>query len=242
TQMNAALHSSEFAIEVARHEKEAALTALKYSAAHETEHVTEKVLIRAPVSGRILKILHESEGVVREGEALIEIGDPRALEVQVDVLSADAVQLKPGTPVLFDRWGGNTSLQGRVRSIEPAGFTKISALGVEEQRVLVISDIVSPPEEWTQLGDGYRVEASFILWEDDDVLQIPSSALFRTGKSWAVFVIKNKKAQLRTVQTGYRNGLSTNIVSGLSEGEIVISHPDNSIKDGSNVRPRGEKE
>ncbi len=239
---DAALHSSEFAIEVARHEKEAALTALKYSAAHETEHVTEKVLIRAPVSGRILKILHESEGVVREGEALIEIGDPRALEVQVDVLSADAVQLKPGTPVLFDRWGGNTSLQGRVRSIEPAGFTKISALGVEEQRVLVISDIVSPPEEWTQLGDGYRVEASFILWEDDDVLQIPSSALFRTGKSWAVFVIKNKKAQLRTVQTGYRNGLSTNIVSGLSEGEIVISHPDNSIKDGSNVRPRGEKE
>ncbi len=235
---DAALHSSEFAVEVARHEKEAALTVLRYSAAQGPHSFTEKVVITAPVSGRVLKIHHESEGVVRESEALIEIGDPRALEVQVDVLSADAVRLRPGMPVLFERWGGDKSLQGRVRSIEPAGFTKISALGVEEQRVLVISDIISPPEEWTQLGDGYRVEASFIVWEDENVLQIPSSALFRTGDSWSVFVIKSRKAHLRAVQIGNRNGLTAQILSGMSQGEMVIPHPDNSIKDGSRVRPR----
>jgi HlyD family secretion protein len=239
---DASLRSSEFAVEVASYEKEAALTALKYSAAREQKTDTEKVAIKAPVSGRVLKINHESEGVVSGGEALIEIGDPRALEVEVDVLSADAVRIRPGTPVIFERWGGDKPLKGKVRVIEPAGFTKISALGVEEQRVLVISDIVSPPEEWMQLGDGYRVEAGFTLWEDDNVLQIPSSALFRAGSNWAVFVIKNGKAQLRTVQTGYRNGLSARIVSGLSEGEIVIPHPDNSIKDGTPVRPRKEKD
>jgi len=237
---DAELNSSEFAVEVALHEKEAALTSLKYSAAQQTGMVTEKVLIKAPVSGRVLKIHHESEGVVREGEALIEIGDPRALEVQVDVLSADAVKLRPGMAVFFERWGGDRPLEGRVRSIEPAGFTKVSALGVEEQRVLVISDIVSPPQEWTQLGDGYRVEAGFVLWEDKNVLQVPSSALFRTGNSWSVFAVKNNKAQLRTVQTGYSNGLSTQIVSGLNEGEMVILHPDNSLKDGRRVSTRRE--
>lgn len=178
------------------------------------------------------------EGVVSAGESLIEIGNPRALEIQVDVLSADAVRIRPGMPVLFERWGGDKPLHGRVRSIEPAGFTKISALGVEEQRVLVISDIVSPPGEWNQLGDGYRVDASFIIWEDNDVLQIPSSSLFRSGKGWSVFVMKNRKAQLRAVETGYRNGLNAQIVSGLSGGEVVIPHPDNSIKDGGSVRPR----
>lgn len=239
---DAALNSSEFAVEVARHEKEAALTSLKYSAAEHTANVTEKVLIKAPVRGRILKIHRESEGVVREGEALIEIGDPSALEVQVDVLSADAVKLRPGMPVLFERWGGDKPLHGRVRSIEPAGFTKVSALGVEEQRVLVISDIVSPPQEWTQLGDGYRVEAGFVLWEDKYVLQVPSSALFRTGSNWSVFTVKNKKAQLRNVQTGYSNGLRTQIASGLTEGEMVVLHPDNSIKDGSRVNTRREKD
>jgi HlyD family secretion protein len=217
---------------------EAAHTALKYSAAREPERYAEKVVIRAPISGNVLKIDHESEGVVREGQALIEIGDPRELEVEVDVLSADAVKIKPGTPVLFERWGGKVPLKGKVRVIEPAGFTKISALGVEEQRVLVISDIISPPGEWEQLGDGYRVEASFILWEDDRVLQVPASALFRYNDGWAVFVAKNKRAELREVKFGYRNGLSAEITSGLSEGEIVITHPDSSIQDGTTVRLR----
>ncbi|MEW6600923.1 MAG: HlyD family efflux transporter periplasmic adaptor subunit, partial [Nitrospirota bacterium] len=191
---------------------------------------------------RVLKIQRESEGVVREGEALIEIGDPRALEVQVDVLSADAVKLRPGMAVLFERWGGDKPLKGRIRSIEPAGFTKISTLGVEEQRVLVISDFVSPYEEWGQLGDGYRAEASFILWEDSNILQIPSSTLFRSGDSWSVFVMKNSRAHLRTVEVGHENGLSAQIISGLSEGETLIPHPDSSIKDGSRVRPYKKRE
>ena len=235
---DAALRSSEFAVEVVRYEMEAAHTALKYSAAREPKKYTEKVIIRTPISGSVLKISHESEGVVREGESLIEIGDPHLLEVEVDVLSADAVKIKTGTPVLFERWGGDSPLKGRVRVIEPAGFTKISALGVEEQRVLVISDIVSPPGEWEQLGDGYRVEASFILWENNSVLQIPASALFRYGDSWAVFVRKDRKAALRKVEIGYRNGLSAEITSGLAEGESVITHPDSSIRDGTRVRLR----
>jgi HlyD family secretion protein len=235
---DAALRSSEFAVEVARYEMEAAHTALKYSAASEPERYAEKVVIRAPINGNVLKINHESEGVVREGQALVEIGNPRELEVEVDVLSADAVKIKPGTPVLFERWGGSAPLKGKVRVIEPAGFTKISALGVEEQRVLVISNIVSPPGVWEQLGDGYRVEASFILWEDDRVLQVPASALFRYGDGWAVFIVKNKKAGLRKVEIGYRNGLSAEISSGITGGETVITHPDSSIKDGTRVRLR----
>jgi HlyD family secretion protein len=238
----AALRSSEFAVEVSRYDREAALTALKYSAATNVQKYAEKVAIKAPVSGHVLKITHESEGVVNQGQALIEIGNPQALEVEVDVLSADAVRIKPGTPVLFERWGGAYPLKGKVRVIEPAGFTKISALGVEEQRVLVISDIVSPPEEWERLGDGYRVEASFVLWEDDNVLQVPGSTLFRYNSDWAVFSLENKKARLSPVQIGYRNGMSAEIVSGLAEGDFVITHPDSSLEDGARVRFHEKKD
>lgn len=234
----AGLRSSDFAVEVARYEKEAALTALQYSDSNVNGAGFGKVVVRAPVSGSILEILHESEGVVREGQALIEIGDPKALEVEVDVLSADAVRIKPGTPVVFERWGGEGVLSGKVRVIEPAGFTKISALGVEEQRVLVISDITSPAEKWRGLGVGYRVEAMFILWEAPDVLQVPANALFRRKDGWSVFMTSNNRAYLREVQVGYRNGLSAQIVSGLNEGDRVITHPDSSIEDGIRVRLR----
>ncbi|HDH05038.1 MAG TPA: efflux RND transporter periplasmic adaptor subunit [Nitrospirae bacterium] len=237
----AAFRLSEFAVEVARHKKAAALTTLKYSAAGEPGEYAERVIIKAPVSGRVLRINHKSEGVVSMGQPLMEVGDPRALEVEADVLSADAVRIKPGTPVLFERWGGDELLKGRVRVVEPAGFTKISALGVEEQRVLVISDFVSPPEKWAELGDGYRVEASFILWEDDNVLQIPASALFRYEDGRAVFVFSNKRARMRKVRIGYRNGLSAQILSGLAGGDVVITHPDSSIKEGSRVRLRKER-
>jgi len=185
-----------------------------------------------------LKVNNKSEGVVSQGQPLIEIGNPESLEIEVDVLSADAVKIKRGTSVLFERWGGDTPLKGKVRTVEPAGFTKISALGVEEQRVLVISDIVSPPEEWSRLGDSYRVEASFILWEDNNVLQVPSSALFRYDDGWAVFAFAAGKAELRKVVLGHRNGLIAEIISGLSEGDTVITHPDSSIKDGVKVKLR----
>jgi HlyD family secretion protein len=232
----AALRSSEFSVEVAQYELEAANTALKYSTMDPYKY-TDKVLIKSPVSGHVLKVNHESEGVVQAGESLVEIGDPKMLEIEVDVLSADAVRISPGTSVLFERWGGEKPLKGKVRVVEPTGFTKISALGVEEQRVLVISDIISPTEEWTQLGDGYRVEAGFILWEAEDVLQVPSSALFRYEDGWAVFVMQDKKALLRKVDLDHRNGLNAQVISGLIEGDTVITHPDSSIEDGTSVTP-----
>ncbi len=237
----AILRASEFAGEVAQYELETAQTSLKFSAAQKQGNDHEKVLIQSPVNGRVLKINHESEGVVREGDPLIEVGDPSVLEVEVDVLSADAVKIRPGTTVLFQRWGGDNTLNGVVRVVEPVGFTKISALGVEEQRVLVISDIVSPSGEWTTLGDGYRVEAQFIVWEDDNTLQIPTSALFRHEGSWAVFLSSHGRAKLQKVETGHGGGMSVEIMSGLSEGDTVIVHPDSSIENGSRVKLREQQ-
>jgi HlyD family secretion protein len=233
----ATLRSAEFAVDVAKHELEAARTALRYTG-NKSSDPSDMVQVLAPVSGRILKLQHECEGVVARGEPLLEIGDTRSLEIETDVLSADAVKIKPGMPVLYERWGGEKPLTGQVRRVEPAGFTKISALGVEEQRVLVISDITSPPEEWQTLGDGYRVQSRFILWEDHDVLQIPASALFRSDGQWALFVMQDKKARRRSVKVGQRNGLSAQILDGLAEGEAVITHLDDSIDDGVRVKRR----
>ncbi len=231
----AELRSAQFAVATARHEREAARTALKYAASGGS---AEPVAVRAPVSGRVLRIPHKSEGMVAAGQALIEIGDPRALEVEVDVLSADAVRIHPGTRVAFERWGGEGALEGAVRVIEPAGFTKVSALGVEEQRVWVIVAFTSPPALWQRLGDGYRVEASFILWEAADVLQIPASALFRDGKDWAAFAVEQGKAVKRRVEIGQRNGLSAQVVSGIKAGEQVIVHPGDLVREGGSVASR----
>ncbi len=232
------LRSAKFAVEVARHELEAAKTALQFSAERGKKAAPEQVVISSPIDGSVLKINRESEGVIGMGQDLIEVGDPRALEVVVDVLSADAVRIVPGTRVLFERWGGAQALEGVVRVVEPVGFTKVSALGVDEQRVWVVADIVSPPEQWQRLGDGYRVEASFILWEQDDVLQIPASSLFRDGDAWAVFVVSDDTALHKRVDIGRRNGLSAQVLSGLGEGERVITHPDDSIADGVDVYQR----
>ena len=169
---------------------------------------------------------------MRTGEPLFEVGDPNALEIEVDVLSADAVRIKPGMAVQLDRWGGDHPLEGIVRTVEPIGFTKASALGVEEQRVLVISDFVSPAEQWERLGDGYRVEAEFVLWRGEDVLQVPDSSLFRHADGWALFVLEDGRAQRRRVQVGQRNGLVAQIVEGVSEGEVIILHPSDKIDDG----------
>ena len=138
--------------------------------------------VASPVGGAVLRVYRESEGAVGVGDPLMEIGNTKSLEVRVEVLSADAVKIGKGTPVLFKRWGGEGTLTGVVRLVEPAGFTKVSSLGVEEQRVLVIADITAPPERWRSLGDGYRLEAHFVIWEGKDVLQIPSGALFRSHR------------------------------------------------------------
>jgi len=232
------LLSAEAAVKVARFELERAQTVLRHSAAENTGIQGKIVTIQSPVNGSVLKIYRESEGVVQSGEPVIDIGDPEKLEVKVEVLSADAVKIKPGASVLFERWGGNSTLPGRVRVVEPAGFTKISSLGVEEQRVLVIVDLTSSDKGAQSLGDGYRLEASFIIWEGKDILQAPASALFRNQEGWAIFVVKNNRALKREVRVGQRTGLVAEVLSGLTEGEEVISHPDNSIEDRTRVRPR----
>jgi HlyD family secretion protein len=183
----------------------------------------------------VLKVFHESEGIVLQGEPLLEVGDPRALEVEVDVLSADAVRIEAGMRVLFDRWGGPQPLEGRVRVVEPVGFTKVSALGVEEQRVLIIVDLTSPTAQWLRLGDGYLVEASFLLWEGDDVLQVPASALFRYRDGWAVFVVEDSRARRRVVELGHRSGLHAEVVAGLRDDELVVPHPSAALDDGVRV-------
>ena len=230
--------SAEAAVTVAQADLERAQSVLRYSAAEHTPSNEKAVIARAPVSGRILKLHRESEGVVNSGDPLVDIGNPRLLEVKAEVLSADAVKIKKGTPVVFERWGGDKPLSGRVRVVEPAGFTKISSLGVEEQRVLVIVDFTSPVEVWEGLGDAYRLDTSFIIWEGKDVLQAPASALFRKGEDWALFTIENNRARLRTVEVGHRNGLAAEILAGLKEGEMVIAHPDDQVRDEAKVKVR----
>lgn len=239
-QTQAQLRSAQFAVEVARHEVEAAKTALRHSAAQPGGAARETVVVRAPVEGQILGRPRQSEGIVEPGAALLEVGDPRALEVAVDVLSADAVRIRPGTPVILDRWGGEQPLEGVTRSVEPVGFTKLSALGVEEQRVWVVADLRSPVEAWSRLGDGYRVEASFVVWQGERVLQIPASALFRQGEGWAAFVIDDGQVRRRAVEIGQRGGLTVEIRSGLAEGERVVTHPDDALREGAAVRVRAE--
>jgi HlyD family secretion protein len=237
-QERAALRSAQFAADVARSELEAARAELLSAAGRGMDGARERVRVRSPVDGRVLAVPQRSERAVREGEPLIEVGDPGSLEVEVDVLSSDAVRIRPGSGVVFTRWGGEGTLEGKVRRVEPAGFTKVSALGVEEQRVLVIADIISPRERWRELGDGYRLEAAFVLWEGEDVLQVPSGALFRHGEGWAVFAAEKGRAALRPVTVGRRSGRSAQILSGLAEGDSVIVHPSEEIRDGVRVRER----
>jgi HlyD family secretion protein len=158
--------------------------------------------------------------------------------VEIDVLSSDAVRIQPGGRVLFEYWGGPQPLEGRVRMVEPAGFLKISALGVEEQRVWVIADFTSPPAEWQSLGDAYRVEARIITWESSNTLKVPSGALFRRQNAWAVFKVVSGRADLEAVEVGHRGENEAEILSGLAEGERVILHPSDRVGDGVRVKER----
>lgn len=197
----------------------------------------DMVAVVVPSGGRVIKVLRESEGFVNAGDPLLEVGNANALEVVVELLSADAVRTAAGTRVILTRWGGEKPLEARVRVIEPGGFTKVSALGVEEQRVRVVADITTPESEWKQLGDGYRVEAAFVMWEGDRVLQVPANALFRKGEDWSVYVIENGLAQLRKVKPGHRAALSVEVLEGLKEGEEVVLHPDETVAPGKPVAP-----
>lgn len=191
--------------------------------------------LRSPVAGRVLRVTEKSERVVSAGTPILVLGEPGKLEIVVDVLSTDAVKVHPGDPVLLTGWGGDQTLRERVRVVEPGGFTKVSALGVEEQRVNVISDFVDPPGS---LGDSYRVEAHIVVWSGQNVLQVPPSALFRRGSRWSTFVVVGGRAAARDVEVGHRNESEAEVLGGLSEGEQVILHPPNQLVDGTRVRTR----
>jgi HlyD family secretion protein len=190
------------------------------------------VSVYSPVSGRVLRIVNESEGVVASGTPLVEVGNPGLLEVVVDLLSADAVRVQPGQRVVIEAWGGDQPLDGVVERVEPFGFTKVSALGIEEQRVNVVIDITSPRERWERLGHGYRVEPRIVLWESPDVLRVPLSALFRDGDEWAVFVERAGRADLQEVEIGQGNGLHAEVRTGLEAGERVVLHPADRVSPG----------
>jgi HlyD family secretion protein len=193
--------------------------------------------ILAPVSAQVLRILEENERVVTAGTPLLELGDLSQLELVVDLLSTDSVNVQPGAPVWVEDWGGDTTLHARVRLVEPSAFTKVSALGVEEQRVNVIADFIDAP---VPLGDGYRVEARIVIWQGEAVLQVPLSALFRCGESWCVFAVVDHRAQRRPVALGHRNRIAAEVVDGLQEGDIAILHPTDELREGARVKSRSD--
>jgi HlyD family secretion protein len=196
-----------------------------------------RIELRAPVDGRVLKIHQESEAAVHAGAALIEIGDPSDIEVVADLLSSDAVRIETGATVRIDGWGG-PPIRGKVSRIDPAGFTKVSALGIEEQRVRTVINLVDPQETWSRLGHEFRVVAHVTTWSAKNVLTVPVSALFRKGDTWAVFAIRNGRTHATAVQIGQRNNRVAAIISGLSEGNEVVLHPSDRVVDGGSVTAR----
>jgi HlyD family secretion protein len=193
------------------------------------------VSVPAPVDGVVLKRLRQSESIVPAGEPLLEIADPQQLEIVSDLLSTDAVRVKPGDRVLVEQWGGAEVLEARVRRVEPSGFTKISALGVEEQRVNVVFDFVDPAAAWRQLGDAYRVEVRVVVWSADSVLKVPTGALFRVGESWAVYTVEDGRARQRLIEIDHQTGQDAEVTSGLSEGAQIVLHPPDILADGASV-------
>ncbi|MGB9116573.1 efflux RND transporter periplasmic adaptor subunit [Bradyrhizobium sp.] len=194
--------------------------------------------VTAPVGGVVLKVAQESETIVQPGTPLIDIGDPRDLEIVVDVLSTDAVEIRPGAEVAIEHWGGQGELSGRVRRVEPAAFTKVSTLGVEEQRVNVLVDVLSPAERWTGLGDGYQVDARISVFIQEDATIIPSGALFRHGDSWNVYIVKDGRAQIREIKMLRRSGRFAAVAAGLTAGEFVIVYPSDRVASGVRVELR----
>ena len=228
----AALESAKASLMVQRRELERAEAALTESGANGS--ATCCVDVRAPVSVRVLRVMIESEQVVQAGTPLLQIGDPADLEIVADLLSRDAVQIKPGAAAIIDGWGGK-ALKAKVKRIDPSATTKISALGIEEQRVQAVLTLDDEPDLRAGLGDGFRVIVRISLWKGDGLVAIPIGALFRQGAEWAAYAIKDGKAELKTLQLGARNGEFAEVTSGLSEGEKVILHPSDQVADGVRV-------
>ncbi|MGE0594452.1 MAG: efflux RND transporter periplasmic adaptor subunit [Vicinamibacterales bacterium] len=229
------LRAAEFA--VARAEYELQLAEARRRAGGPNGQVIQIV---APVDGVVLRRMRESEATVPAGEPLLELGDPGALEIVTDLLSNDAVRIQPGFPALIEQWGGGHTLHARVRRVEPAGFMKVSALGVEEQRVNAVLDFADGQAAAGTLGDAYRVEVRIVVWDEDDVLTVPVGSLFRDGDTWATFVVAEGRASRRTVQVGQRNQTLAQITGGLEAGQIVVLHPPDTLTDGTAVQVREE--
>jgi HlyD family secretion protein len=232
---DAEVRAAGFSLLVIDHEIAQARAMLERPAAGGAANTIE---IKSPVSGRVLNVMRESETPVTPGTPILEVGDPSDIEIEAEILSRDAVAIKTGDPVSIEQWGGGEPIMGRVRRVEPAAFTKISALGVEEQRVIVLSDLVNPPDRAKSLGDRYRVEVRVAVWHSDDVLTVPAGALFREGGDWKTYVYQNGVARLTDVEAGHSDGRRTVVVSGLRAGDEVLVHPPDVIKDGMAVKVR----
>lgn len=231
----AEVRAMEFSLQVIDYELAQARAVLERPAPGSAGDLVE---VKSPVSGRVLSVMQESETIVTPGTRILEIGDPGDLEIEAEILSRDAVAIQAGDAVEIEQWGGETPLKGRVRRIEPAAFTKISALGVEEQRVYVLSDLVNPPEAAKSLGDRYRVEVQVAVWHSDEVLAVPAGALFREGNIWKTFVFLDGAARLTTIEAGHSDGRFTEVLSGLKPGDRVLLHPPDTVKDGIAVTER----
>ncbi len=234
---SAEVRATEFSLQVIDYELAQARAALQRPEGNSPDNLIQ---LRSPVSGRVLRVMQESEMVVAPGMEILEVGDPADIEIEAEILSRDAVTIRPGDSVEIEQWGGETPLNGRVRRVEPAAFTKISALGVEEQRVIVLSDLVDVPEAAKSLGDRFRVEVRVAVWHADDVLTVPAGALFREGNAWKTFVFKDNKALLTPVEAGHTDGRFTEILSGISAGTEVLLHPPDTVKDGSAIVRRAD--
>lgn len=220
---------------VARADEEARLSRSRLQTPAGGDRLVDVV---APVDGIVLRRVRESEAVVPAGEGLVELGDPRQLEIVADLLSTDAVQVRRGSPVRIEQWGGSHPLAGTVRRVEPSGFIKVSALGVEERRVNVVIDFSNPAAAARALGDGYRVEVRIVVWQADDVVKVPVGTLFRSGNGWAVFVVSGGRAARRAVEVGHRNDEEAEIAGGLTAGDALVLHPPDTLADGDRVEAR----
>lgn len=234
-----AAQAAQAAVRAAEGELQAARARLEIGPTGSTKPDRQVLTLRSPADGVILRRMHESQTVVRAGEPLLELGDPSRLEVVADYLSRDAVRIRPGMPARIEKWGGDRPLSGTVSRVEPSGVLKVSALGVEEQRVNVIVAFQDPRTAWKALGDAYRVETRIVIWREADVLKAPSSSLFRHGEGWALFRVRDGKARLATVEVGERGALEAQILSGASAGDTVIAYPSDTVSDGTRVSPRG---
>lgn len=233
------LASAQFGALVSAHERTMAAAVLERSQPKQKDRPAESMLVTSPVSGTVLRVDRESEGVVAPGTPLLEVGDTKNLEIVIDVLTADAVHVRPGMPVVIERWGGPAALRAHVRLVEPSATTRLSALGVEEQRVNVLVDLDEPPEVWASLGDGYRVEARIVTRELEGALLVPSGSVFRKGESWAVFVFGPQgKAELREITIAARTAREVAVEKGLAESERIVLHPSDRVAAGVAISPR----